>query len=241
MQVRFAKAAVDMEVIDMALAKLRVGLPSASLPLSKAKRHLASTLAGRAVAMAQTPGMPRIEAISIKPYGTQQGRILHPPQDLTAAGRDVTELAYTPLQVRSHGTSGCDGKAAVNCARTATTSATTAVTLARTTDTCVRSHAPVDAKRGLQSPLRQLPSPVCWLSVRCSTAAPAAAAPRSLILHFQTSGCASSRGFGVISPHARTLSLLVAVLQPSSSAASNTCDIEPNRTLCPTKHRFPTL
>lgn len=101
MQVRYAKPAVDMDVIQRALAKLRVGLPSASLPLTKAKRHLASTLIGRACAMASTPGMPRVDSVSIKPYGTQQGRIIHPPQDLTAAGRDVTQLAYEPLQARS--------------------------------------------------------------------------------------------------------------------------------------------
>jgi ATP-dependent Zn protease len=99
-QVRYAKREVDMEIIEMALAKLRVGLPSASLPLTKAKRHLASTLAGRAVAMAGTAGMPLIEGISIKPYGTQQGRIIHPPQDMTASGRDVTQLAFSPIQVR---------------------------------------------------------------------------------------------------------------------------------------------
>ena len=67
---------IDMRVALATMDKLRLGLADRRLDASEAKTRLATLLAGRAVALALTPGIPPIEHISMQPRGGVMGRLL---------------------------------------------------------------------------------------------------------------------------------------------------------------------
>ena len=67
---------IDMRVALVTMDKLRLGLADRRLDASEAKTRLATLLAGRAVALALTPGIPPIEHISMQPRGGVMGRLL---------------------------------------------------------------------------------------------------------------------------------------------------------------------
>lgn len=66
-----------MEILQEVMDKARIGLPSDNVPLTKAKRHLASVWAGRAVAAAQVAGPGHIESVSLRAVGAALGRLLY--------------------------------------------------------------------------------------------------------------------------------------------------------------------
>lgn len=67
--------------------KSRIGLPADNLPLTKAKRHLASVWAGRAVVAAEMFGEDYIESVSLRVVGTALGRLLYRPGSQWAGKR----------------------------------------------------------------------------------------------------------------------------------------------------------
>ena len=67
--------------------KSRIGLPAENLPLTKAKRHLASVWAGRAVVAAETFGPDYVESVSLRVVGTALGRLLYRPGSQWASTR----------------------------------------------------------------------------------------------------------------------------------------------------------
>ena len=79
-QVRANVPQINMSLILAAMDKIRLGLTQRSLDDSPAKLRMATVQAGRAVAIALTPGMPPMEHVSIKPRGGIMGRILFQPQ-----------------------------------------------------------------------------------------------------------------------------------------------------------------
>lgn len=99
---------ITMVVMKEALDKIRLGLPHTSLPNSDAKKHYAMVQAARAVAFALTPGLPRIEHVTIRPRGNAQARIVFEPQEnrkdggswnaLTVKGvkTNAAEISQTP-------------------------------------------------------------------------------------------------------------------------------------------------
>lgn len=84
--VRKDSATIDLDIMKEAMSKIRVGLPSASLPDSEAKRRFALVEASRVVAFALTPGLPEIQYVTIKPRGGVQARILFVPQEPRSDG-----------------------------------------------------------------------------------------------------------------------------------------------------------
>jgi hypothetical protein len=79
LQIRYAKPAIDAEILQEVMDKSRIGLPADNLPLTQAKRHLASVWAGRAVVAAEVFGVDRIESVSLRIVGTDLGRLLYRP------------------------------------------------------------------------------------------------------------------------------------------------------------------
>ena len=74
-QVRHQKLAIDLPLIQEAIDKRQLGLATGRLPDSEAKRRLALVEAGRAVALALTPGIPPLEHLSIAPRGPILSRL----------------------------------------------------------------------------------------------------------------------------------------------------------------------
>ncbi len=79
-QVRKDAQAIDMSLIQEAMDKRSLGLPSARLPDSEAKTRMATVQAARAVATALTPGLPPLVHCSIQPRGGHMSRIIFLPQ-----------------------------------------------------------------------------------------------------------------------------------------------------------------
>lgn len=79
LQIRYAKPEIDSEILQEVMDKSRIGLPAENLPLTKAKRHLASVWAGRAVVAAEMCGPDHIESVSLRVVGTALGRLLYRP------------------------------------------------------------------------------------------------------------------------------------------------------------------
>ncbi|GMH32625.1 hypothetical protein BSKO_00459 [Bryopsis sp. KO-2023] len=96
-----APPVINMSHIRDAMEKARVGLPQEKLPESKAKRFLATVQAGKAVALALTPGMPDLEAVSIRPQGNVIGRILFEPREYGREGDMWHGLSYPEGQVNA--------------------------------------------------------------------------------------------------------------------------------------------
>lgn len=79
MQIRYAKSEIDADILQEVMDKNRIGLPADSLPLSQAKRHLASVWAGRAVVATEVFGPDYIESVSLRIVGNVLGRLLYKP------------------------------------------------------------------------------------------------------------------------------------------------------------------
>ena len=79
-QVRKDAQAIDMSLIQEAMDKRTLGLPSARLPDSEAKTRMATVQAARAVATCLTPGLPPLVHCSIQPRGGHMSRIVFLPQ-----------------------------------------------------------------------------------------------------------------------------------------------------------------
>ena len=77
--VRKNQDTIDLQILIEAMDKIKLGLRSAPLPDSTAKRRMAAVEAGRAVVLALTPGIPSIQHITIQPRGGVMGRILFEP------------------------------------------------------------------------------------------------------------------------------------------------------------------
>lgn len=75
LQVRHQKEVIDLPLIQEAIDKRELGLATARLPDTPAKRRLALVQAARAVAMAITPGVPQLERLSIAPRGPILSRL----------------------------------------------------------------------------------------------------------------------------------------------------------------------
>lgn len=82
LQIRYAKPEIDSEILQEVMDKSRIGLPAENLPLTKAKRHLASVWAGRAVVAADTFGPDYISSVSLRVVGNVLGRLLYKPGSL---------------------------------------------------------------------------------------------------------------------------------------------------------------
>ena len=74
-QVRHQKESIDLALIQEAVDKRELGLATGRLPDSAAKRRLALVEAGRAVALALTPGIPPLERLTIEPRGPILSRL----------------------------------------------------------------------------------------------------------------------------------------------------------------------
>ena len=109
---------IDMRVALATMDKLRLGLADRRLDASEAKTRLATLLAGRAVALALTPGIPPIEHISMQPRGGVIGRLLF--ENLVRQGH--ASLAQPRWQAkhrgRVHPVSGQGGEVPQGCAHT---------------------------------------------------------------------------------------------------------------------------
>ena len=77
--VRKNQDTIDLRILIEAMDKIKLGLRSAPLPDSTAKRRMAAVEAGRAVVLTLTPGIPTIQHITIQPRGGVMGRILFEP------------------------------------------------------------------------------------------------------------------------------------------------------------------
>jgi ATP-dependent Zn protease len=86
-QIRYAKSEIDMAILQEVMDKARIGLPADNLPLTMAKRHLASVWAGRAVVAAAVAGPEHIECVSLRAVGSALGRLLYRPGALWAEKR----------------------------------------------------------------------------------------------------------------------------------------------------------
>ena len=74
-QVRHQKESIDLPLIQEAIDKRQLGLATGKLPDTPAKRRLATVEAGRAVALALTPGIPPLERLTIAPRGPILSRL----------------------------------------------------------------------------------------------------------------------------------------------------------------------
>lgn len=90
LQVRYAKPCIDMEILQEVMDKARIGLPSDSVPLTQAKRHLASVWAGRAIAAAAVAGPGHIESVSLRAVGAALGRLLYTGDTMWAQDRGAS-------------------------------------------------------------------------------------------------------------------------------------------------------
>ena len=77
---RDSKEQIDYPLIQQALDRLELGLPSKPLPNSPAKRRLATTLMAKAVMISLTAGMAAVEAVTMSTRGGHLGRIRFAPK-----------------------------------------------------------------------------------------------------------------------------------------------------------------
>lgn len=101
-QVRHQKEAIDLPLIQEAIDKRELGLATARLPDTPAKRRLATVEAGRAVALALTPGIPPLERLTIAPRGPILSRLsfahgVRPPAPRQHAGPGSLRLGLQAL------------------------------------------------------------------------------------------------------------------------------------------------
>jgi len=94
-------ASIQMFHIREAIGKAKLGLPQEGLPDSKAKKFLVTVQAGRAVALAITPGIPQIDAVTTKPQGGILGRIYFQNREYGARGDKWHQLVYPGYEVNS--------------------------------------------------------------------------------------------------------------------------------------------
>ncbi|CAD7700913.1 unnamed protein product [Ostreobium quekettii] len=92
---------ITMKHVKDSMEKARLGLPQEKLPSSSAKKFLATVLAGRAVALALTPGVPLIESVSILPQGSVIGRILFQRREYGMEGDMWHGLAFPGPKVNA--------------------------------------------------------------------------------------------------------------------------------------------
>ena len=110
---------IDMRVALATMDKLRLGLADRRLDASEAKTRLATLLAGRAVALALTPGIPPIEHISMQPRGGVMGRLLF--ENLVRHEHASLAIPWQALTLWQG--SPCESAAGVECRRGAHASA----------------------------------------------------------------------------------------------------------------------
>eukprot|EP00210_Caulerpa_lentillifera_P009379 g8941.t1 len=85
---------IGMLHIREAIQKVKLGLPQKGLPESTAKKFLTTILAGRAVALACTPGIPEIDMVTTRPQGEVLGRIIFQTREYGSQGDTWHQLTY---------------------------------------------------------------------------------------------------------------------------------------------------
>lgn len=93
--------AINMFHIRDAIEKVKLGLPQEGLPKSKAKKFLVTVQAGRAVALAITPGIPEIDLVTTKPQGSILGRIYFYNREYGQYGDKWHQLVYPGFEVNA--------------------------------------------------------------------------------------------------------------------------------------------
>lgn len=94
-------ASIHMFHIHEAIEKVKLGLPQEGLPDSKAKKFLITVQAGRAVALAITPGIPQIDAVTSRPQGDILGRIYFQNREYGSHGDRWHQLVYPGYEVNA--------------------------------------------------------------------------------------------------------------------------------------------
>ena len=87
---RESKEQIDYPLIQQALDRLELGLPSKPLPDSPAKRRLATTLMAKTVIIALTAGMSPVEGVTMSTRGGHLGRIRFAPQVSCSEATPIT-------------------------------------------------------------------------------------------------------------------------------------------------------
>ena len=87
-------ATIEMFHIEEAIEKAKLGLPQEGLPDSKAKNFLITVQATRAVCLAITPGIPEIDAVTMRPQGDLLGRILFKNREYGSEGDKWHQLTF---------------------------------------------------------------------------------------------------------------------------------------------------
>eukprot|EP00238_Polyblepharides_amylifera_P001098 CAMPEP_0196573372 /NCGR_PEP_ID=MMETSP1081-20130531/3272_1 /TAXON_ID=36882 /ORGANISM="Pyramimonas amylifera, Strain CCMP720" /LENGTH=767 /DNA_ID=CAMNT_0041891047 /DNA_START=162 /DNA_END=2465 /DNA_ORIENTATION=- len=84
--VRRGEDQVGMPELEVAMEKMKMGLPRPPLPLSAEKRKLAYVEAGRAVLLCITPEAPNVLQVSVAPRGGKTSRVTTVPMDREKVG-----------------------------------------------------------------------------------------------------------------------------------------------------------
>ena len=92
---------IEMFHIMEAIEKAKLGLPQEGLPESKAKRFLITVQSGRAVCLAITPGIPEIDAVTMRPQGDLLGRIIFKNREYGSYGDKWHQLVYPGYEVNA--------------------------------------------------------------------------------------------------------------------------------------------